>query len=101
MKSMNVLMVRIYLTEGSHQVEKIVSYLRNETKIRGITVFRAITGHGDTGTHTSSLVDLSLNLPLVIEFFDQREKIEVALEYLSTLVKPEHIVFWEAKANDN
>lgn len=95
-----VLMVRIYLTEASHQVDKMVSYLRNKTKIRGVTVFRAITGYGDTGVHTSSLVDLSLNLPLVLEFFDQKEKVESALEYLSSLVKPEHIVFWEAMAND-
>jgi len=78
----------------------IVNYLKNEAKIRGISVFRAISGFGDTGNHTTSLIDLSLDLPLCIEFFDNQDKIKPALEHLSGIVKHEHIVFWEAKAND-
>lgn len=78
----------------------IVSYLKNEAKIRGISVFRAISGFGDTSNHTASLIDLSLDLPLSIEFFDSKDKIEPALEHLSSIIKHEHIVFWEAKAND-
>jgi PII-like signaling protein len=100
MKTIDVLMVRIYITEASHLLNKIVDYLRKDAKIRGISVFRAISGFGETGNHTASLVDLSLDLPLVVEFFDDdRNKIERALEHLSTLVKPEHIVLWDAKAN--
>ena len=78
----------------------IVNYLKNEAKIRGISVFRAISGFGETGNHTASLLDLSLDLPLSIEFFDSKEKVEPALEHLSSIIKHEHIVFWEAKAND-
>jgi PII-like signaling protein len=78
----------------------IVNYLKQELKVRGVSVFRAISGFGETGTHTSSLVDLSLDLPLAIEFFDSKDKTELAVEHLSSLVKHEHIVFWEAKAND-
>lgn len=99
-KMIDVLMVRIYITESSHLLNKIIKYLKNEAKIRGISVFRAIGGFGETGDHTASLVDLSLNLPLTIEFFDDdKNKIEKALEHLATIVKPEHIVLWEAKAN--
>jgi PII-like signaling protein len=102
MKTIDVLMVRIYITEGSHLLNKIVDYLRNDVKIRGISVFRAISGFGDTGNHTATLVDLSLNLPLTVEFFDDdKSKIEKALDHLNTIVKPEHIVMWEAKANSN
>ncbi len=100
MKTADVIFVRIYITESSHMLNKIVSYLKNEAKIRGISVFRAISGFGDTGKHTASLVDLSLDLPLAIEFFDSKEKIEPALEHLSGVIKHEHIVCWEAKAND-
>lgn len=101
MKTIGVLMVRIYITESSHLLSKILEYLKKDAKIRGITVFRAISGFGETGNHTSSLVDLSLDLPLTVEFFDDdKSKIENALDYLSTIVKSEHIVFWEAKAND-
>jgi PII-like signaling protein len=98
MKSVDVIFVKIYITELSHMLNTIVTYLKNEAKIRGISVFRAIGGFGDTGNHTASLVDLSLDLPLCIEFFDSKEKIEPTLEHLSGIVKDDHIVFWEAKA---
>jgi uncharacterized protein len=100
MKTINVLMVRIYITEASHLLDKIIDYLKKDVKIRGISVFRAISGFGETGTHTTSLIDLSLNLPLAVEFFDDdKNKIEMALDHLSTIVKPDHIVLWEAKSN--
>ena len=100
MKTVDVIFVKIYITESSHMLNTIVTYLKNEAKIRGISVFRAISGFGDTGNHTASLVDLSLDLPLSIEFFDSKEKIDPAIEHLSGIIKHEHIVFWEAKAND-
>jgi uncharacterized protein len=99
MKTVNVIIVRIYITESSHLLSQILTYLKKETFIRGVSVFRAISGFGDTGEHASSLIDLSLNLPLVIEFFDSKDKIEPALAHLNAMVKPEHIVFWSAKAN--
>ncbi len=101
MKTIDVIFVRIYITESSHLLNTIVKYLKNEAKIRGISVFRAISGFGDTGkNHTASLMDLSLDLPLSIEFFDSKNKIDTALDYLSGIIKHEHIVFWEAKSND-
>lgn len=99
MKSVDVLFVRIYITESSHLLNTIVNYLKNEAKIRGISVFRAISGFGETGNHGASLIDFSLDLPLCIEFFDDKEKVQPALEYLNGIIKHEHIVFWEAKAN--
>ncbi len=100
MKTMNVTIVRVYIMESDHLLDSIANHLKNELKIRGLSVFRAIGGYGETGRRTASLLDLSLNLPLVIEFFDTKEKIEPALEYLSQLIKQEHIVFWDAKVND-
>jgi hypothetical protein len=35
----------------------------------------------------------------VIEFFDSSEKVDIALEHLDKIIKPEHIVCWEAQAN--
>jgi PII-like signaling protein len=100
MKIVELVFVRVYITEASHLLNKIVKYLRSEISIRGVSVFRAISGFGETGAHTSSLVDLSLDLPLVVEFFDEQQKVELALNYLSTFIKQEHIVFWNVKAND-
>ena len=99
MKTIDILVVRIYITESSGLLSKLVSYLKDTVKVRGVSVFRAISGFGDTGTHTSGLIDVSLDLPLVIEFFDEQEKVEEALEYLSTLIKSEHIIYWKATAN--
>src|SRR5690349_17106978 len=93
MKTVDVVIVRIYVTESSNLLNTIVNYLKTEAKIRGISVFRAISGFGATGNHTASFLDLSLDLPLAIEFFDSKAKIEPALDYLSDIVKHEHIVF--------
>ena len=44
----------------------------------GATVLRGITGFGKTSKiHTSSILRLSIDLPIVIEVSDTREKIEM------------------------
>ncbi|HSW93456.1 MAG TPA: DUF190 domain-containing protein [Gammaproteobacteria bacterium] len=102
MKTRDVTVVRIYMMESEHLLNEVVSYLKNVIKIRGISVFRAISGFGETGkNHTASLIDLSLDLPLVIEFFDEDNKIKPALDYLGKNIKHEHIVFWNARTNDS
>jgi PII-like signaling protein len=99
MKTTTVIFARIYLMESSHQGHEILHYLKNEAKVRGVTVYRGVRGFGETGEHSSSLVDLSLDLPMTIEFFDRTEKMEKSLEHLCGIVKPEHLVYWEAKTN--
>lgn len=99
-KSVDVIIVRIYILESSHLIKKIFNHLENVVKIRGISLFRAISGYGGTGEHSTSIMDMSWDLPLVIEFFDSEEKVKAALEFLNEFIKPEHIVFWAAKANE-
>ena len=100
MKMMDVIVVRVYISESSHLLKTIIGYLKNEAKIRGVSVFRAISGFGETSNHTASFVDFSLDLPLVVEFVDSQDKIDPALEYLNGIIKQGHIVFWKASAND-
>lgn len=100
MKTIKVTIVRIYVMESEHLINEIINYLKNEAKIRGVSVFRAIGGFGEKREHTASLIDLSLNLPLAIEFFDTKDKVNPALDYLSKTIKHEHIISWEANAND-
>lgn len=99
MKTVNVTMVRIYTLERSETVPTILNYLQNEVKIRGISVFRAMSGFGETGVHMDAFLNLSFSLPLVIEFFDHPEKVALALEYLSSIIKSEHLVMFPAQAN--
>ena len=100
MNTTEMIMVRAYLTEGEHQLNTIVKHLTTTIKVRGISVFRAISGSGENGAHSALLLDLSLDLPLVIEFFDEKNKIDQALEYLNTVIKAEHVVFWTVSTNN-
>lgn len=99
MKTLAVKVVRVYLTESSGLLTQLTKYLREEVAIRGVTVFRAISGFGESGEHNVSLLSLSMDLPLVLEFFDTQEKVEIALEYLSKYIGKEHILLFDAQTN--
>ena len=95
-----VTMVRIYLTEGQHQHQRLMTLLHDEQKVCGVTTLRGISGFGRSGRmHSSSLLDISLDLPLVLEFFDRPERVAKVLEQLDKLVKPGHLVSWPAYMN--
>lgn len=97
MNEVEIRVVRIYLTEEKAQVKKIVELLHDREKVRGVTVFRGISGFGKSGVvHSSGLLDLSLNLPLVVEFFDRPEKVQQIIDDLGTMIEPGHIVSWPA-----
>mgnify|MGYP002625382494 CR=1 FL=1 len=96
-----VTMVRIYLTEGETQLKSLIKRLRDWEKLRGVTVFRGISGYGESGViHGADLVDLSLNLPMVVEFFDTAEKIESVWYDINQIIKPGHMVRWKAEVNE-
>ena len=97
MNKLDVIYVRVYLTEGEGSMEALLRCLHDEEKVQGVTVFRGISGFGKSGImHSSSLLDMSLDLPLVIEFFDVPEKVNTILEHLRNKVEPGHIVSWPA-----
>ncbi|MBA1444015.1 MAG: DUF190 domain-containing protein [Chromatiales bacterium] len=100
MNQTEVTMVRIYLTEGDHQLRQLLDFLHQQEQVRGVTAFRGIAGFGKSGkAHESSLLDISLDLPLVIEFFDLPEKVEQVLQNLNKLIEPGHVVSWSARLN--
>jgi PII-like signaling protein len=97
MKAREVTMVHIYLTEGDKLLNKLMQQLHDNEKVCGVTVFRGITGFGKQGhIHSSGLIDVSFDLPLVIEFFDSAEKVSKIIEDLKDLLEPGHIVSWPA-----
>jgi len=92
-------MVRIYLSEGRDHYERLVNWLYADDRVQGVSVFRAIEGFGqDRKMKTSSLMDLSLELPIVIEFFDTPEIISAVLEQVQEMVTVDHIVTWSAQS---
>ena len=100
MNTTEVTVVRLYLHEARANLPELLEYLHDESKVHGVTVFRGITGFGSSGKyHSSTLMDISLDLPIVIEFFDEPGKVKSIIEYLNTRVKPGHIVYWPAQIN--
>ncbi|HKJ08893.1 MAG TPA: DUF190 domain-containing protein [Gammaproteobacteria bacterium] len=98
MNTIDVTFVHIYLTEGKGQLESLLEHLHDREKVRGVTVFRGISGFGRSGRmHSSSLLDISLDLPLVIEFFDEPGRVDQILEHLSNEIEPGHTVCWPAR----
>ena len=94
-----VTIARIYTLEGHDQLDQTLDILRNEENIMGVTIIRGIEGFGeDREVHTSSLLTLSLELPLIIEFYDEPEKVKRAIEALQSRFDFKHIVSWVAMA---
>jgi PII-like signaling protein len=99
MRTKEVTIARIYTLEGHDQLNQALDILRDEEKIFGVTIIRGIAGFGkDREIHTSSLLTLSLELPLIIEFYDEPEKVEKAIQSLQSRLDLKHIVSWSATA---
>ena len=100
MKTTKVTMVRLYCTEGQGKLKGILSRLHDDFRVKGVTVFRGVAGFGASGElHSSGLLDISLDLPQVIEFFDEQDKVAEILSELSNSFEPGHVVSWSAEVN--
>ncbi|HYA38853.1 MAG TPA: DUF190 domain-containing protein [Candidatus Methylomirabilis sp.] len=101
MKHRDVIMVRIYCTEGEHLMKQLLARLHDEEKVWGVTVFRGISGFGKSGKmHSSDLIDLGLDLPLVVEFFDEPGKVQRILSHLKDILRSGHVISWHAQVNE-
>jgi PII-like signaling protein len=97
MTSKEITIARIYTMEGHDFLSQALDILRDEEQIMGATIIRGIAGMGASGEiHTSSLVDLSLELPLVLEFYDEPAKVTKAIQTLKAKLDFNHIVSWPA-----
>ena len=85
------LLVRIYLGEATHHDGKplyqvIVAFLRDRD-IAGATVFRGIEGFGaNAHLHTTRLLRLSEDLPILIEVVDEEARLRAILPELDAMV---------------
>jgi PII-like signaling protein len=85
------LRARIYVGEADHhdghpRYQAIVELLR-ERGIAGATVFRGIEGYGASAhLHTSRLLRLAEDLPLVIEIVDREDRLRAVLPELDAMV---------------
>jgi uncharacterized protein len=85
------LLVRIYIGESDHHegrplYEAIVRLLR-ERGLAGATVLRGIEGFGRAArVHTTRILHLSSDLPILIEAVDTEERIRQVLPELDAMV---------------
>ena len=85
------LIVRIYIGEADHRDGKplyqaIVAFLRDRG-IAGATVIRGIEGFGaNARLHTTRLLRLSEDLPIVIEVVDAEDRLRAILPELDAMV---------------
>jgi PII-like signaling protein len=94
---MNVKVVRIYLTEREHLHNRIFETLHDEHQVMGVTVYRAISGFGRKGKmHSSTLLELSFDQPVVVEFFDRPERVAEALAAIADLVPAGNVLTFDA-----
>ena len=83
--------MRLYLNEsdrtGHRSLQEAVTELLRHEGAAGVSVFRGIAGFGVHRTyHTDRLLDLSSDLPLIIEVIDDEERINHLLPLLETLM---------------
>jgi PII-like signaling protein len=85
------MLARIYIGDadryhGAPLYEAIVAFLR-ERGVAGATVFRGIEGFGATAhVHTTRILRLSEDLPILIEIVDQEDRLRAVLLEIDAMV---------------
>ena len=85
------LLVRIYIGEADHRdgrplYQAVIAFLRDRG-IAGATVFRGIEGFGaNARLHTTRLLRLSEDLPILIEVVDAEASIRAILPDLDAMI---------------
>lgn len=84
-------LMRIFVSEGDRYEHKplyeaLVELLRSEG-FAGATVLRGVCGFGANRVyHTQKLLDISANLPLVVEVVDTQEKINAIMPRIDAMM---------------
>jgi hypothetical protein len=98
MKTENLMMVRVYLTEHEHRARELLEYLR-DSGIRGATLLRGVSGFGQSGKwHQADWADLVGDLPLILEFADSPARVDAVLPGLLAQTKPRHVLRFPLEA---
>jgi uncharacterized protein len=96
MKHLDVTVVRVYLPERAGMLDDIIAVLEHG-KIDGWTVYRGVAGFGRSGKRRqASLVDLTMDLPVIVEFFDAPDCVAAVIEQIHRVAGDGHVVQWSA-----
>jgi len=86
------LLLRIFIGESDHWKGKplyeAIVHLAKERGLAGATVVRGIYGFGaHSRIHTTKILRLSLDLPIIVEIVDKAERIEGILPELEAMIQ--------------
>lgn len=90
-KESEAILLRIFigestLYEGKHLYKYLVEFFKKEG-LAGATVLRGIDGFGKSShAHTTSILRLSTDLPIIVEVADTREKINAIKPRLDEII---------------
>jgi len=84
--------LRIYIGEADQWKHRSLYHIivekAKELDMGGATVFRGLMGYGaDKRMHTANILDLSSDLPVLVEIIDSEEYIEKLLPYLNEMLE--------------
>lgn len=88
----NGYLLRIYIGESDlwhhRPLHEAIVVKARELGLAGATVLRGVMGFGaNSRVHTSSILRLSGDLPLIIEIVDTRERIDTLLPHIDAMVQ--------------
>lgn len=91
-RAVEALRLRLYTCEGDQArgrpLWEVVLHEARDRGMAGATVFRGTVGFGAHATlHTTALLSLSTDLPLVVEILDTKERIDAFLPFLDEVVE--------------
>jgi len=83
--------IKIYVSEDSkyegHNLYHALVFKLREIGMAGVTVTRGIEGFGQgKRLHSEHFLDISLQLPVIVEVIDTPEKIEMAIPIVKDMV---------------
>lgn len=85
-------LLRVFIGEadklGHQPLYEALVYAAKERGVAGATVIRGILSYGASSRiHSAKLLDLSFDLPIVVEVVDQVEKIEEFLKIVDEMIE--------------
>lgn len=83
-------LLRVFISErarhGGHPLYEAIVRAAREAGLAGATVLRGVMGYGRSGRiETAKILDLSDDLPLVVEIVDEAAKVEAFLPALQAM----------------
>ncbi len=90
-------LLRVYIGESDSldgkPLYKEILTSANERGLAGATVLRGIAGYGDNSeVHTSKILRMAENLPLVIEIIDKADKIDAFIPIVDEMIANEGLL---------